>query len=67
MPYPETRPDGSPLATELTPQILHWFCRSGIEYATAIAHGVVTPAAVLALWNVRDDRSVQLQCNKPQN
>lgn len=62
MAYPETRPDGKPLATVLTDDIRHWFCKSGVDLATALRFGVTTEAAVLALWNLRDDRLAGLQC-----
>jgi hypothetical protein len=60
--YPETRPDGSPLATELTDAIRHWFCRSGIDLASALRNGIINEAQLLQLWNARDDRLAGKQC-----
>lgn len=52
MAYPETRPDGSPLVTSITPDLRAWLCRGGVDPARVIPLGI-TEAALVALWNVR--------------
>lgn len=64
MSYPETRPDGSPLVTEMNDAIRGWFCRSGVILEEALRLGIVTEAQILALWNLRDDRLTGLQCGE---
>lgn len=46
------RPDGSPLATELTKEITDWFCRGGLKVDRIQALGV-PDEWLLTLWNVR--------------
>ncbi len=54
MAYPQTRPNGMPLATELTANVRAWLCRGGLDPDRVMALGVPAETLVL-LWNVRVD------------
>ncbi len=49
----DKRPDGSPLATGITPDLRHWLCRGGLDPDRVLRLPGITEAMLVALWNVR--------------